>query len=88
MDKEDKRVVILNEIIEDPDKIFGNNEKMKEVVKDPLAVIELLKQKDSYHEVVTVDGEEIKLYRPLEPHKPPTDFNERKNPYLRKSYNR
>lgn len=57
---------LISDIKDDAENVFSDSEKMKEVVKKPELVIELLKQMNIFDSRVEIDGEEIILVRPLE----------------------
>jgi hypothetical protein len=57
-------VVDKNEILETPEKILKDKNKLKEVISDPELTVCLLEAQGKYEQTVEVDGEPIKLYRP------------------------
>jgi len=54
-----------DEIKKTPDLILNDKSMLKEVIKDPLNTIELLKAKGETIMNVEVDGQEIELVRPV-----------------------
>mgnify|MGYP000955116315 CR=1 FL=1 len=53
----------VKEISENPDEILVDENKLKQVIKDPDMVVELLTAVDKNELVVEVEGEEVELYK-------------------------
>lgn len=53
----------VKEISENPDEILADENKLKQVIKDPDMVVELLTAVDKNELVVEVEGEEVELYK-------------------------
>jgi hypothetical protein len=57
--------VSSEDIMENPDAILADSEKLKEVVSNPDLVVDLLDVKDEPEMDVEVDGETVALAKPL-----------------------
>lgn len=57
---------LYEDIEENPKKVLEDAVKLKEVIKHPDIVIELLKASGEGHMTVEVDGDQVLLVRPLE----------------------
>lgn len=60
-------MTLKDEIVENPDGILENEDKLREIIADPDLTLKLLESKEEYSMKVKVDGVDVAMVRPTMP---------------------